>query len=174
MYIVTSNVTFTDDRFSDSHAQLGGAILAIDNSVVKMYTVTIGNNRADYGGGMAAVDSQLELLENTFFVNNWASYGGGLYVHNTEFNGNAIFTENSVTEGGGAIYASKSTFFSQIIQRQLQTTQLCTVVDCCFQVILKSSFSQEWQYTSSATVLTVLEVQLKWKKTTHSPTASQF
>ena len=76
-----------------------------------MYNTTIGNNRAEYGGGMAAVDSQLEVLDNTVFESNRASYGGGLFIHNTEFEGNAIFTDNSATAGGGAIYASKSTLF---------------------------------------------------------------
>ena len=111
LHIVTSNVTITDDYFTDSRAQLlGGAILATGNSIVKLNNITTGNNRAQYGGGVAAVDSQLEVLENTTFENNRASYGGGLYVHNTEFNGNAIFAKNSVTEGGGGIYASRSTF----------------------------------------------------------------
>ena len=108
--MITSNVTFTDDSFTDSYAQLGGAILALGNRIVKMYNITIGNNRAEYGGGMAAVDSHLEVLESTLFENNRASYGGGLYVHNTEFVGNAIFAKNSVTVGGGGIYASASNF----------------------------------------------------------------
>ena len=110
LHMGKSSVTFTDDSFTDSYAQLGGAILATDYSTVKMYNITIGNNRAQYGGGMAAVDSQLEVLENTSFESNRASYGGGLYVHNTEFNGSALFTKNSATEGGGGIYASRSTF----------------------------------------------------------------
>ena len=110
LHIFSSNVTFTDNYFSDSYAQWGGAILATDNSTVKMHNITIGNNRAQYGGGMAAEDSQLEVLENTVFENNRASYGGGLYVHNTEFYGSAIFTTNSAAEGGGGIYASRSTF----------------------------------------------------------------
>ena len=110
MAIVSTN--FTEfDCFTDSYALLGGAILAIYNSKVQMYNVRIKNSRAQYGGGMAAVDSQLVVVKNTVFENNTASYGGGLYVHNTEFNGNAIFTKNSVTEGGGGIYASKSIFF---------------------------------------------------------------
>ena len=112
LHMRTSYVTFTDDCFTDSYAQLrGGAILATSNSIVKMYNFAIGNNRAQYGGGMAAVDSHLEVLGNTFFRNNRASYGGGLYAHNTEFYGHAIFTNNSVNEGGGGIYASRSLFF---------------------------------------------------------------
>ena len=110
LYMDTSNVTFKDDCFTDSYAQFGGAILATGNSIVKMLNITIRNNRAQYGGGMAAMDSQLEVLENTSFENNRASYGGGLYVHNTEFNGNALFSKNFVTERGGGIYASRSTF----------------------------------------------------------------
>ena len=31
-------------------------------------------------------------------------------MHNTEFNGSALFNKNSVTKGGGGIYASRSTF----------------------------------------------------------------
>ena len=102
-------MTFTDDSFTDSYAQLGGAILSTGNTKAKMYNITIENNRAQFGGGMAAVECQLEVFESTF-ENNRASYGGGLYVHNTEFVGNAIFTKNSVTEGGGGIYASASSF----------------------------------------------------------------
>ena len=109
LFMTTSNVTFTDDSFTDSYAQLGGTILSAEKTIVKMYNITIGNNRAEYGGGMAAVDSQLEVLES-LFENNRASYGGGLYVHKTVFVGNAIFTKNSVTEGGGGIYASASSF----------------------------------------------------------------
>ena len=107
--MVISNVTFTDDCFTDSSAQLGGAILSNDYTTAKMYNITIENNRAEYGGGMAAANSQLEVSESTF-ESNRASYGGGLYVHNTEFVGNAMFTKNSVTEGGGGIYASASSF----------------------------------------------------------------
>ena len=110
LFMTISNVTFTDDSFTDSYAQLGGAILSVQNSTAKIYNITIKNNVAQYGGGMAAVDSQLEVLESTF-ENNRASYGGGLYVHKIEFVGNAIFTKNSVTEGGGGgIYASASRF----------------------------------------------------------------
>ena len=106
------NVTFTDDCFTDSYAQLlGGAILATKNIIVKLFNITIENNTSQYGGGMAAVDSKLEVLNTTIFKNNRASYGGGLYVHNSEFNGNAIFINNSVTKGGGGIYASRSSLF---------------------------------------------------------------
>ena len=107
----SSKIFTKSDYFIDSYAQLGGAIFVTGNSTVKMYNVTIRNNQAQYGGGMAAVDSQLEVMKKTVFENNRASYGGGLYVHNTQFNGSAIFTENSVTEGGGGIYASGSIFF---------------------------------------------------------------
>ena len=105
--MIISNVTFTDDSFTDSYAQLGGAIL-FGNTTAKMYNITIKNNVAQYGGGMAAVDSQVEVLESSLFENNRASYGGGLYVHDTAFVGNAMFTKNSVTEGGGGIYVSIS------------------------------------------------------------------
>ena len=111
LYMGTSSVTLADGCFADSYAELGGAIFTIGNSTLHMQNITIGNNTAQYGGGMAAVDSQLKVFENTYFENNRASYGGGLYVHNTEFNGNAIFTKNSVTLGGGGIYASDSIFF---------------------------------------------------------------
>ena len=111
LYMDRSNVTCTCDYFTDSYAQLGGAVLAKSNSIMKLYSTIFGSNRAQYGGGLAAVDSRLEVLGNTSFKNNRARYGGGLYVHNTEFYGNAIIAENFVTEGGGGIYASRSTFF---------------------------------------------------------------
>ena len=110
LYVGSSNITFTDDYFTDSYGQLGGAILAVGNSNVRMSSVVIRNSRAQYGGGIAVLDSKLELLERTIIDNNTASFGGGLYAHNTEFNGNALFTSNSAKDGGGGIYASKSIF----------------------------------------------------------------
>ena len=112
LHMDRSNVTCTSDYFTGSFAQLGGAVLAKSNSILKVYSTTIENNSAQYGGGLAAVDSRLEVLGNTSFRNNRARYGGGVYVHNTEFYGNAMITENFVTEGGGGIYASRSTFFT--------------------------------------------------------------
>ena len=109
--MIASRMTFTDDYFTNSSAHLGGAVLAAANSVIKMYNITVENNSAEYGGGMAVLDSLLEVVENAVFENNRASYGGGLYVYNTNFHGNAIFMRNSVTEGGGGIYASRSTIF---------------------------------------------------------------
>ena len=111
VYLDASSITFTGDYFTHNYAGLGGAIIAINNSMVKIYSVTIEHNRAGYGGGMVGLNSRLEVFEDTVFENNTASYGGGLYVHKTTFNGSAVFTENSATNGGGAIYASSSTLF---------------------------------------------------------------
>ena len=109
LHVVISTLSLTRNAFQNNSAIfLGGAILA-NNITVKMYNVKMKNNRAQYGGGMAAVDSQLEMNKNTVYENNTASYGGGLYLHNTKFNGYAIFSTNFVTEGGGGIYASRST-----------------------------------------------------------------
>ena len=111
IYIERGSIKSTNNTFTDSSALLGGAIFMTDNSTVSMYgSNIIANNTAQYGGGIAALDSQLQLF-NTVFKNNTASYGGGLYAHNTECIGNASFTINVAFEGGGAIYASKSTFF---------------------------------------------------------------
>ena len=106
----SSNVAFTADYFTNSYGQLGGAILAAGDSNVRMYTIKIENSKAQYGGGIAALDSKLDLLERTIIGNNTASFGGGLYAYSTEFYINAIFTRNSANDGGGGIYASRSTF----------------------------------------------------------------
>ena len=110
LHMRTSAVSFTEDCFIENYAKLGGAIFATSNSILKMYTITIENNRAQYGGAMATLDSAVQMLENTFLRNNRASYGGGLYIHNTYLHGNAIFTNNYGSEGGGGLYASSSTF----------------------------------------------------------------
>ena len=111
IYMTGGSINITNNTFTDSSALLGGAIFMTDNSTVNMYgSNIIENNTAQYGGGIAALDSQLQLF-NTVFENNTASYGGGLYARNTKCNGNALFTKNVAFDGGGAIYASKSTFF---------------------------------------------------------------
>ena len=109
----TNNIILTDNNFTDSTASSGGAISAAESSNMRLYgNNIIANNTAQYGGGIAIVDSQLELVGGIFTVqNNTASYGGGLYVHNTSISGNATFNANSATEGGGGIYASRSTFY---------------------------------------------------------------
>ena len=106
---LTSNVTFIGDNFTDSYGHQGGAVFEAGNSNVRMSAVVIKNNRAQFGGGIAAFDSKLELLDRTIIDNNTASFGGGLYAYNAEFHINAIITCNSALDGGGGIYASRST-----------------------------------------------------------------
>ena len=101
-------MTFTDDNFTESYGQLGGAILAVDNSNLRMYSIKIENCRAQYGGGIAALGSKLELLERTIIDNNTASFGGGVYAYRTQLNINANITSNSANDGGGGIYAARS------------------------------------------------------------------
>ena len=110
-YMVGCHVTFTDDCFTGSYAQFRGGAILTTGSKVKTFNITIRNSSAQYGGGMVAMDSHLEVFENTFEKNR-ASYGGGLYVHNTDFHGNTLLlTKNSAIEGGGGIYASRSTIY---------------------------------------------------------------
>ena len=108
-----SNISLTDNNFTDSTASSGGAISAVESSnVILNGNNVIANNTAQYGGGITIVDSQLKLVGSVCTVqNNTASYGGGLYVHNTSISGSATFNANSATEGGGGIYASRSTFY---------------------------------------------------------------
>ena len=104
-------INFINNNFTDSSAKFGGAIFMYYISIVRMHgNNIIENNRAQYGGGVAAFNSRLNLPENTIFENNRAIYGGGLFAHATTFNGNALFTKNFAFEGGGGIYASRSTF----------------------------------------------------------------
>ena len=108
-----SNVSFTDNTFTDSTASSGGAIAVADSSNVTLYgNNIIANNTAQYGGGITIADSQFKLVRSVLMVqNNTASYGGGLYVHNTSISGSATFNTNVATEGGGGIYASRSTLY---------------------------------------------------------------
>ena len=110
--VSASNVTSVRNHFTDNSAQLGGAILVVSNSTVKMYGGhMIRNNTAQYGGGIAVLSSQLELTEDSIIRKNTASYGGGLYGHNAGISGKATFTDNIAAEGGGGVYAAKSTFY---------------------------------------------------------------
>ncbi len=106
----SSRLRLTDNTFQNNHAHSGGALAAID-STLSLTGNTFQDNSADSAGGaIAAFNSQLAPVEDTTFENNKANYGGGLYVYNTEFNGSALFTENSANEGGGSVYAYRSIF----------------------------------------------------------------
>ena len=106
-------VNSIDNQFTDSSAQLGGAIFAVGYSTARMYGKNIiRNNTAQYGGGVAVLGSYLELMGETVFGNNTARYGGGLYAHRAErVSGKATFASNSATEGGGGVYAVGSPFY---------------------------------------------------------------
>ena len=106
-----TDMTATNDSFYYGWAQLGGAILAFDNSTVRMHYCTIKQNTAQYGGGIATFGSQLEL-GNTNFIANIAAYGGGLYAYSSRISGKAtvLVTNNTATEGGGGVYAESSVF----------------------------------------------------------------
>ena len=110
LYLHASITIFTNNHFTEGYAQLGGAIVADGNGTVTMQGENIiRNNTARYGGGIVSLDSQLGFMGNTIFRNNTAVYGGGLYTYSSVINGKATFISNSATEGGGGVYAARST-----------------------------------------------------------------
>ena len=104
-----STLDLTWNAFQNNSATFGGAIHVEISTLNLTEGNIIGNNIAQYGGGVVALYSQMELAGNISFESNTATYGGGMHVHNTQVSGQMIFTYNSATEGGGGVYASKST-----------------------------------------------------------------
>ena len=111
LYVRFGNLTLTRDTFQNNSAvDFGGALSVLFCTLNLKERNTIGKNIAQYGGGIGAIASRLVLAGDTSFVRNTAYNGGGLFVYDTTVSGNMIFTYNSATGGGGAVYASQSTF----------------------------------------------------------------
>ena len=111
LFVNVSTLTLTRNTFQNNSATtIGGAICVLVSMLYFTERNTIGKNIAQYGGGIGALGSKLELVGDTSFDSNIASNGGGLFIYVTTIGGNMTLTFNSATEGGGALYASRSTF----------------------------------------------------------------
>ena len=117
---VSSNLTFTGNTTflnNGVYEQSGGAIFALDNTVLSFNGVSnFINNSAASGGAICAIDGTVLSFNGTSnFINNSAADNNGgaiLVLENTvvSFNGTTNFINNSLADGcGGAIMASDNT-----------------------------------------------------------------
>ena len=104
-----STVTFTREsivHFSNNQARNGGAILAIESTIMIYGETTIANNVANVsGGGISLKQSRLEIEGNCQIVNNVAVRGGGIHASSSTIAvyqlGTLQVTNNSAELGGG-------------------------------------------------------------------------
>ena len=104
-----STVTFTREsivHFSNNQARNGGAILAIESTIMIYGETTIAKNVANVsGGGISLKQSRLEIEGNCQIVNNVAVRGGGIHASSSTISvyqlGTLQVTNNSAELGGG-------------------------------------------------------------------------
>ena len=87
---------------------LGGALRAIDNSVVNLVDCAFIDNTADFGGAIVLTDGELTATRTEFDRNDaGTANGGALYMTGSQssatFN-HGTFRDNTAASGGGAIY----------------------------------------------------------------------
>ncbi|MBR5228850.1 MAG: right-handed parallel beta-helix repeat-containing protein, partial [Firmicutes bacterium] len=89
----------------------GGAINALDGSIIRLSDVTIAGNKTAYdGAGVYMEDGNDLYLERTKIMYNWAkSDGGGIFMDEDYCrvmgDNNSIITHNTANSWGGGIYA---------------------------------------------------------------------
>ena len=103
----------SDTHFSNNKARNGGAILAIESTIIIYGATTIANNNMtgisnSSGGGISLKQSRLEIRGKCNFVNNSAVRGGGIHATSSTI---AVYQQGSFqlincnAEYGGGIYS---------------------------------------------------------------------
>ena len=126
-----SNGTLENVSFLNNTAdQYGGAVLALNSSLIfSGITTFVGNKASLRGGAIYSQDSLIEFQDGAKFENNMAtvmSYGSGIggaisFMNTTlQFNGPTSFLNNSAFQGGAIlafrnayIYSSKNITFTR-------------------------------------------------------------
>ena len=103
---LTGNNTFQNNSATDQ----GGALFVYAGNVTFMNTDFSGSS-SEFGGAIFLSNSNVTMLKTNTIRKYIATYGGGMYVSNGNISGTATFNNNSARDGGGAIYASASTFY---------------------------------------------------------------
>ena len=103
-----STVTFSNNSFSNNKVNLGGgAIYAQDSSLNFNATNIFFNNIAflGFGGALLAINTTIVLSGNIDFVDNSALSGGAVFLLSSVLylNGNVSFRGNLAVYGGGAV-----------------------------------------------------------------------
>ena len=125
LYVVFSNVSIVNSKFTDNTAEIGGALF-VYNSSLHVVGSTFSYNRAlikpeflvsfsagyyfQYGGVMFISGSSFGLTSSIFTSNTAAYTGGVIYTSDSSFNiTSSTFTTNSAV-GGGVMDTSDSSF----------------------------------------------------------------
>ncbi|MDP8227249.1 MAG: T9SS type A sorting domain-containing protein, partial [Candidatus Celaenobacter polaris] len=86
----------------------GGAMYVLNDSYVRMDSVSLISNVSSVGGGINIDNSNLDIY-SSYLYNNSACDGGAIISFNSELNiFNSLFVENGTYEGGSAIDARNS------------------------------------------------------------------
>ncbi|MGB9978169.1 beta strand repeat-containing protein [Methanobacterium sp.] len=101
-----STLKVNNSMFIDNIGKLGGSIYNHGSSIVKGSIFT--NNTAQKGGAIFNLNYDLLLnIDNCIFTNNSAAYNFGGAIYNNAGNvtvTGSIFTDNSASNKGGAVY----------------------------------------------------------------------
>ena len=122
IYARGAKVDMLDCTLKGNKARDGGAVYAVNGSVVIISRCTIGGKEAgeantadgplqhdgDGGGIYVGLDCKLTLANNGEVIGNKAKNGGGISVYGTvEIKGTSKILNNVATESGGGIYSGK-------------------------------------------------------------------
>ena len=130
LYVVFSNVSIVNSKFTDNTAEIGGALFAYNSSlhvvgstfsynragVIISPETSLSNNISDRylyqsGGVMVMTGSSFSITSSTFTSNSAANVGGVIYTSDSSFNiTSSTLTNNSAATGGGVMDTSGSSF----------------------------------------------------------------
>ena len=126
-----STIIFTSGsttHFSNSRARYGGAILAIESTIIMYGETTIANNDIttianSSGGGISLKQSRLEIREKCNLVNNSAVRGGGIHATSSTIavhqQGSLQLISNNAKFGGGMYLEVNSKLYILKTQRTI-------------------------------------------------------
>ncbi len=97
------------NEFSDNYADAGGAIYALDCSLLVVRNNRVGHNKAErFGGGIFCDMRTKGTVEGNVVDRNWAGWGGGVHLGRLtriELRSNTV-VGNTATQWGGGIFLS--------------------------------------------------------------------
>ena len=121
LYVSSSQVQINGAVFVNNSGDLGGAITAIRQSLIRFNTasmvITISNNTATHGGGIYLAQSDLYVGHPFKLTDNIASeYGGGIYASQSQIDIEFLETQtfeitNNTALNGGALCAIASNIY---------------------------------------------------------------
>ena len=109
-FIRQSNVTINGSNFHNNHANHGGVVCLIEESIIRTINSTYEWNFAKLSGGVLSIDQESTLHDHHCkYVHNSAKLGGVLYAVRSVITLTSIlFSKNQAQESGGAIYILES------------------------------------------------------------------